>query len=230
MIRLRDDHSLRLLWQRTIAAQLHAVGAFLILLGASFLLPLAYKAGVEDFWACVAFIVTGFMVFAASSTVHFLDDGFHLSPRMRLFFNNLDHFSIYLFIAGSYTPFILRAVPESWQLTLIFAIWTVSILGILYTLFQESLPRLLQHRVVRTGLFVIMGLAIVVRYQDILALPTDRFILLVGGGIAYVIGAVIFTYERPKLFEGWFGYHELWHSLVLLGATFHYFLILSFYW
>lgn len=230
MIRLRDDHSLRLLWQRTISAQLHALGGLLVILGGFFLLPLAHRAGVEHFWGCLAFLITGMMVFVASTTVHFLDDGFHLSPPLRTLFNNLDHFSIYLFIAGTYTPFVLCAISEPWQLVLIFTVWIIAILGILYTLFQADLPPVLQSRAVRTGLFVLMGWTIVIRANEVLQLSWGRLALLVAGGLAYSIGAVVFTYEKPKLFEGWFGYHELWHTLVLIGAIFHYFLILSFYW
>jgi hemolysin III len=105
---------------------------------AGFLLPLAHRAGVEHFWGCLAFLTTGMMVFAASTTVHFSTMAFISSPQLHTLFNNLDHFSIYLFIAGTYTPFVLCAISEPWQLTLIFTVWIIAIWAFLTRYFRPT--------------------------------------------------------------------------------------------
>ena len=229
-IRRRPDHSTPLFLKRTLAAQLHALGGAAMIAGAYVLLPLAEKAGVVHFWACLSFLVTGITVFMVSSTYHFLTDGFEGSEELHLFFENLDHFSIYLFIAGTYTPFLMNAVSKPWQIPLLIGIWVVAILGIAYTWSKPSLPELLQRRGVYTSIFVAMGLMLLVRMGEITTrLSTPRLSLLVGGGVAYIVGAVFYATRRPKLFEGVFGFHELWHLMVLLGAGLHYLLIFSFY-
>ncbi len=201
-----------------------------MLLGALYMLPLAYRAGVHHFWASAAFLVTGVLVFTASSIYHFLGDGFDISEDLALQLNRLDHFSIYLFIAGTYTPFILAAVSAPWRIPLIVLIWAIAIVGILYTWLKPMLPEFLQHRAVYTSVFVLMGWTIIIRISDVFyALSWAKLGLLVVGGLAYSVGAIVYATERPKLFEGFIGAHELWHLLVLLGASCHYFLILSFY-
>ena len=84
------------------------------------------------------------MVFLASAMVHFLADGFDIDPGAHRLLENLDHFAIYLFIAGSYTPFVLSAIHGTWRTILLVSIWTLAVLGILYTALRPraSLPLL----------------------------------------------------------------------------------------
>lgn len=226
----REDHSFRNFVKRTFAAQLHALGAVAMMVGAYLLLPHAQKAGVVHYWACCSFLMTGILVFLVSSVYHFLTDGFEGSDELHVFFENLDHFSIYLFIAGTYTPFLMNAVSTPWQIPLLIGIWVIAILGISYTWIKPNLPAFLQRRGVYTSIFVAMGLTLLVRIGEIFGrLNGPKFALLAGGGAAYIVGAVFYATKRPKLFEGIFGFHELWHVMVLIGATLHYSLIFSFY-
>lgn len=226
----RSDHSTPLFWKRTVSAQLHALGSIAMIAGAFYLLPLARRAGAEHLGACVAFLVTGIAVFSVSSLYHFLTDGYEGSEKLHVFFENLDHFAIYLFIAGTYTPFLINAVSAPWQVPLLVGIWLIAILGISYTWFKPRLPTILQSRGVYTFIFVAMGCTLVVRMGEIYShLNAMKLELLAGGALAYVLGAVCYATRRPKLFEGFFGFHELWHVMVLTGAGLHYLLILSFY-
>ncbi len=226
----RQDHSTRLFVKRTLSAQLHTLGFILMLVGAAVLLPLAHKLGPLHFWSCLSFIGTGALVFLVSSFYHYVSDGFHASTKLEAFLENLDHYSIYLFIAGTYSPFLLSAVSESWRIPLLISVWTVALLGILYTWVKPRLPRLLQHRAVYTGLFVLMGWIMLIRIEDVWAqLSTTSLLFLAGGSLAYSLGAIVYSTKKPRLFEGFFGFHELWHLMVLLGAGFHFFMILSFY-
>jgi len=226
----RFDHTTRLLYIRTISAQLHLLGCVLALLGAAVLLPRAYAVSFADLAACAAFVVTGFFVFLASAVYHFISDGFEASPRLNLLLDNLDHYGIYLFIAGTYTPFLLHTVAPPWRAPLLVAVWLTAILGITFTSLKPWLPKMLQHRAFYTGIFLAMGWAMVIRITEILrGMSLQQTALLVSGGLAYTVGAAIYGTKWPRLFVGVFGYHEVWHVLVLVGATCHYFLVLSFY-
>lgn len=229
-VRRRGDHTVGLFWKRTVAAQLHALGCLAMAVGAFHLLPLARLVSPEHFWGCLSFVGTGLLLFLVSSLYHFLTDGYEGSNELHDFFENLDHFSIYLFIAGTYTPFLMNAVEKPWRVNLLIGIWSVALLGITYTWAKPRLPPMLRSRKVYTSLFVVMGWVLIVRIGEIVGhISAGSLAYLVGGGLAYSLGAYVYATKRPRLWAGVFGFHELWHLLVLVGATLHYFLILSFY-
>ncbi len=229
-IKRHADHSPKVFVKRTISAQIHALGLILAIVGLAYLLPLASTFGAPHFWAALAFGLTSILVFATSSTYHFLHDGFHISPRLINLLETIDHFSIYLFIAGTYTPFLLNAVHREWRMHLMIAIWVIAIVGIFYTGGKHRLPQWAQRRAVYTSVYVLMGLTMVLRVGEIFhSLSTHAAWLLAAGGVSYVVGAVVYATKRPKLMVGIFGFHELWHVLVMMGFGFHYFMILSFY-
>jgi len=106
----------------------------------------------------------------------------------------------------------------------------VGVAGIIYTSVKPVLPGWAKHRILSTSIFLIMGWVLIVRLTEILgSLGWTSSVLLVCGGLSYSIGAVIYAFERPKLYEGTFGYHELWHLMVMFGFLFHYFVIFRFY-
>lgn len=229
-VRKRHNHSRARFWTSTVAAQVHLFGVVSFLLGGVILVPLAWARSVGDFVSALSFIMTGLLVFTVSTTYHFLHDGFETSERLAALLEDLDHYSIYLFIAGTYSPFLWNAIEPPWRGYLLTLVWMLALLGVLYTGLKPRLPKLLQHRMVYTGLFVMMGWVIVGRGAELVAtLSTERWIWLLGGGAAYSIGAVIYAIKRPILIPGFFAYHELWHLLVLIGAGLHYGLILSYY-
>jgi len=215
---------------RTVAAQIHALGFLLTLAAMVLLLPAAAPAGADHFWACLIFLVTGTLVFLTSSAYHFLHDGFQISAHLEDLLEDIDHSCIYLFIAGTYTPVLLNAVLPPARGFLLVSVWAIAILGIAYTRLRPHLFRSLQGRAVYTGLFVVMGLLFVVRAGEISARLTGLQLgCLIGGCLAYLLGAIGYATRRPALFAGVFGYHELWHVMVLTGATCHFALIYSFY-
>lgn len=229
-VQRRLDHSLTLFLQRTIAAQIHLLALCLAGYAAILLLPPAYARGPDHFWACSIFLITGAMVFLTSSAYHFLHDGYQISRPLELLLEDFDHYCIYFFIAGTYTPFLLNAVEPSWRVPLLASVWIIAGLGILYTKLRPHLFSILQSRAVYTGLFVLMGGLIVIRTGDIFQrLTEDQLRLFLGGNLAYLIGAVGYATRRPILFHGVFGYHELWHLMVLAGASLHCACIYSFY-
>jgi hemolysin III len=222
---------MKLYWKRTIAAQLHLIGCIAAMLGLVVLLHYTIAHNDRDqILASLAFGIPGILVFGASALYHFLSDGSLISARLDKWLEDLDHFAIYLFIAGSYTPVLMNTVAQPWRAIMLIGVWAVAISGILYTHFKPRLPLWAQHRFVYTSIFVLMGWLLLIRLAEVFHnLSGLGIFLLAGGGLAYTIGAVIYATKRPRLFADVFGFHELWHIMVMIGFGFHYFLILDFY-
>ena len=233
-IRKHDDHTLRLFLRRTVSAQLHLLGFILAVASFSILLYSVLTSTRPDqtshVIACSIFGLTGISVFASSALYHFVSDGFLISDRANSVLNAYDHFSIYLFIAGTYTAFIVNAIKPPWDTYLLVLVWTLAILGMLYTTYKSRLPKPLQSRYISTALFVALGWTLCIRISEAWAmLDSWGKILLTGGGLSYTIGAVIYATKKPDPYPPLFGYHEIWHIAVLAGFTFHSLLILRFY-
>lgn len=219
------------IFRKTIAAQIHFVACILAIIGAVFLIQFSYSGfNSIHFWACLIFGVTSVLVFAASTVYHVFSDGFQIGPEFKKWLKNIDHFSIYFFIAGSYTVFLVNGVSRPWSLILMIAVWSIAIFGVVYTHYKTRLPKWAQHRFVYTSIFLAMGWLIVIRIDEMIHnLSTVALYLLIAGGLSYSIGAIIYATKRPRLLENIFGFHELWHIMVTLGYSFHYFAVLSFY-
>lgn len=230
-IQPHPEHNLLFFIKRTISAQLHFIGALMAIAGLFVLLYYSgSKPGTEHFVSCLLFGVTGILVFGSSALYHFCSDGFILSAELEKKLNDFDHFSIYLFIAGTYTPFLVNAVQPPWKFILLGMIWTIALTGILYSYFKPKLPKWARHRMISTAIFLLMGWTLVIRWSEVYASLTPlSFNLLLAGGLSYSIGAIIYAFEWPDIYKGVFGHHEIWHVMVMLGFVFHYLLILRFY-
>jgi hemolysin III len=220
------DRGFRPFMQRTVAAQIHLLGALFFAWGSWVVTQEASALGDGAIWATRVFAVTGLCVLVTSSVYHFLANGFHLTNRAEMFFENLDHFSIFLFIAGTYTPFFYFVVKSEWRDVLLWTVWVIAAVGIVYTQLKPSLPHLLQKRGVGVSFFVLMGWTFIIRAGEILsALSNPQFMFLLAGGLSYTVGAVIYARKKPDPWPGHFGYHEIWHVLVLGGFGFHWALV-----
>ena len=230
-VKLRHDHTSKIFWMRTVSAQLHFLGAVGAFIGALVLLNRAWhQDSVVAFTGVLVYALTGLLVFCVSSGYHFLSDGFLISEKLGTALEHLDHSAIYLFIAGTYTPFVMHVIAEPWRTRLLILIWSIGLLGVAYTITKMRLPKILRGRFLYTGLFVAMGWAAVIRLPEIIEKAHGWAIQgLILGGLAYSIGAVVYATKKPRLWEGVFGFHELWHILVMVGFAFHYVMILSFY-
>jgi hemolysin III len=138
-------------------------------------------------------------------------------------FRKLDHLAIYLLIAGTYTPFCLNTLRGPWGWSIFGVVWGLAVVGMAIQGVFINVWRWLT-----TTVYVVMGWVIVLALKPLLAnLSWNGFLLLLGGGVIYSIGGVIYTIKKPNLFKN-FGYHELWHIFVLGGSICH-FLALLFY-
>lgn len=194
----------------------HAAGAVLALAGLVVLLAVAgggpaVRVGVAVYGVCMV------LLFTASALTHSV----HCSAAAGRRLDQFDYAAIYLLIAGTYTPICLGPLRGPWGTTLLGLEWGLAAAGIAGTLLWPGRAAWL-----RLGLYVVMGwLAVVALGPLTRALPPAAVAWLVAGGVVYTVGAVVFATERPRLWPGRFGSHDLWHTLVLLGAACHFVVI-----
>ena len=153
-------------------------------------------------------------LFASSATYHLAD----VRPKIQEILRKVDHSAIYLLIAGTYTPFCINAFTGFWRWGLLTIIWSLAGIGILVKLFTVNAPRWIS-----AGTYVLMGwLCIAAIGEMLVTLPTFALTWLVAGGIIYTLGALVYITKIMNFWPGKFGYHEVWHIFVLLGALAHF--------
>ncbi|HRP27867.1 MAG TPA: hemolysin III family protein [Burkholderiaceae bacterium] len=193
----------------------HGIG---FLLAVASLPILVHQAALRG----TAFDIVGASVFAATMILLYLVSAiYHAIPasRAKVWFNRLDHAAIYIFIAGSYTPFTLGVLRGGWGWTLFGIVWACAALGVAIKLLNR-----LRHPLVSTGLYVAMGWVAVVAIDPLLArMPAAGFAWLVAGGIAYTLGAAVFLLDNRLRYA-----HFVWHLLVLGGSVCHFFAALGY--
>lgn len=154
------------------------------------------------------------VLFVVSAVYHRVD----WSVRGRAWMRRMDHASIFILIAGTYTPVALIGLPEASGNSLLLAIWSGALLGVLQSLFWVHAPKVLT-----AVLAVAVGWTLVPYLPEVRqALGTSELVLIFAGGVAYTAGAVAYALKRPDLRPGVFGYHELFHALTLVGAALHF--------
>ena len=164
--------------------------------------------------------ITLILMFSASAAYHMAQVG----PRVLLVLRKLDHSAIYLLIAGTYTPICLTYFTGFWRGGMLAIIWSLALAGIVVKIFVISAPRGLT-----AGIYLLMGwLAIAAIRQILTALPTGALVWLVLGGIFFTAGAVIYVLKKPDPWPGRFGFHEIWHIFVILGAFSHFVLMAAY--
>jgi hemolysin III len=192
----------------------HLVGAVLACIGAIWLLILASLTGEPLKIVSVAVYGVALVVLYSISTLYH-----SLRGRAKLIMRKLDHLSIYLLIAGSYTPFCLVTLEGAWGWTLFGIVWTLGIIGML----QEIKPRS-EARVLSLVIYAVMGWIVLIAIEPLLAaLGRAGFTWLAAGGVLYTVGILFFAYDSR--FRHW---HGIWHLFVIAGSLLH-FIALSFY-
>lgn len=186
----------------------HFVGIIFSIVAFVLLLLKAFE--INNVWMYTSFLIYGismFILYLASTLYHSSK-----TPKIRYRLNIFDHASIYLFIAGSYTPFVLITLKgsEGW---IIFAIvWTIAFVGVIFKLFFTGKFNLLS-----TILYVLMGWIIVFSFRSLVKnLDFEGLVWLFSGGIAYTLGAVFYSINKLKL------NHSIFHFFVLAGSVCHF--------
>jgi hemolysin III len=142
-------------------------------------------------------------------------------PRAWALMRRLDHSMIFLLIAGTYTPFALLVLPSPWSTTVLAFVWVGALVGIGIRLLSQGLSAL------QNTLYMVLGwTALFTLPVTIPRLGPVTLGLLVAGGLFYTAGAIMFGLRKPDPVPTVFGYHEVWHSMVIGGSACHYLLIL----
>jgi len=153
-------------------------------------------------------------MFGASALYHAHKE----SEDSQSLWRRLDHLAIFFMIAGSYTPICWVHLHGGWRWSMLGVQWGLVLLGLIFKLLFIGAPRW-----VTAAIYVFMGWMVVIPVQKLLASwDATETALLVGGGVAYTLGAVIYASKRPNPWPGRFGFHEIFHVAVVLGAALHY--------
>lgn len=190
----------------------HGIGAALSIAALVLLVVFASKYG--DPWRIVSFSIYGstlIILYTSSTLYHSLTN-----VRVKRFFKILDHSSIYLLIAGTYTPITLVSMRSPWGWTIFGLIWAMAIGGIVAKIFLID-----KYKIVSALLYVAMGWLVVIAYKPMLQMvPQGLIIWLLIGGICYTFGLIFYAIKKVPYF------HFIWHLFVLAGSITHFFGIL----
>ncbi|WP_249872095.1 PAQR family membrane homeostasis protein TrhA [Oceanobacillus saliphilus] len=190
----------------------HGIGAILSLIGLVVLIVASTMHGTA--WHVVSFTIFGttmFLLYVSSTMVHAL-----LPGKAKDLFEIFDHSSIYLFIAGTYTPFTFHIIQGTLGWTMFGIIWGLAIGGVVFKAFFVK-----KYLFTSTVIYVVMGWIVVIGWNQIIEnLHRNGVILLVIGGLFYTVGAVFYVWRGFKY------HHLVWHIFVLAGTTAHYFCVL----
>lgn len=164
--------------------------------------------------AIAVYVLTTVMLFGVSAAYH-LGAG---SARVNAFLRRLDHANIYLFIAGSYTPFAVALPSDRLRWTILGLVWGAALLGLIARVLWTRAPRWLM-----TASYIGLGWVAVV-YLPVLyeAFGPITVILLAIGGLLYTVGGVIYALKKPNPHPGWFGFHELFHAFTIVAYLLQY--------
>jgi hemolysin III len=144
-------------------------------------------------------------------------------PRARAWLARLDHAGIYLLIAGSYAPFGLIVMSKDWAIPILTIIWSGALLAIVLKLCWVRAPKWLSAAIGLT-----LGWVGAVAFPQLLKLSLVAILLVVASGLLYTAGALVYARRRPDPRPLVFGYHELFHVLVLAAVACEY-VVVAFY-
>ena len=143
------------------------------------------------------------------------------SGRARRVMQRMDHSTIFVLIAGTYTPVCLLALPPAWGIPLLSVVGTGALVGAIVKQFGVA-----RFRVFEYALYPILGWAAVVAAPALArAMSAGELTLLVAGGVLYTVGIPVLVRQRPNPWPRTFGYHEVWHSFTVLAGGCHYALV-----
>jgi len=140
------------------------------------------------------------------------------NPRWRPVLQRIDHSTIFVFIAASYTPVCLLVLSGTVRWVVLVTVWTGALAGVALSVAWITAPRVLA-----SACYVALGwVAVIASPQLVSALPLVPLVLIITGGVLYTVGAVVFSFQRPNPWPRVFGFHEIFHAFVVLAATAHF--------
>jgi hemolysin III len=186
----------------------HGVGAILSAIGLVYLMIQAGAHGTGwHIFSCALYGSTLLLLYIFSTLYHALP-----GPKSKYVFRIFDHSSIYLLIAGTYTPFMLVNLRGPWGWSIFAVIWTLAVAGVVFKSIAIG-----RFAVLSAIIYVLMGWLVLIAIRPLLhAIPWDGFLWLAGGGLCYTAGVAFFATDRVRYF------HMIWHLFVMAGSACHY--------
>ena len=168
------------------------------------------------------------VIYGISLVTLFLASGLYHSvlatPRVVQRLRKFDHSAIFLLIAGTYTPICTNLLAGFWKWGLLGIVWGLALAGIGVKIFFLNAPRW-----VTAGVYILMGWLSIFGIREMLVtMPVGAIIWLAAGGLIYTLGAVVYITKRMDFLPGVFGFHEVWHIFVILGALAHFIMIATY--
>ena len=158
--------------------------------------------------------VSAILLYGASSLYHWI----RTVPRKELILRRLDHIAIYLLIAGSYTPVFFYGLEGAWKWAMLVTVWVLAVAGMALKVWFIHAPRF-----ITSAFYVMLGwIALVPFLQLINNLPVGAVVLMMAGGAAYTLGAVIYATKWFDFLPNRFGFHEVFHLFVVAGTVIHF--------
>ena len=186
----------------------HGLGFVLSVVALTILVVYANMEG--DLWKIIAFSIYGsslMMLYLFSTLYHSLTHS-----RTKAIFRRLDHASIYLLIAGTYTPIILISLRTTWVIYLLPVVWTMAIIGVYIKLFYIH-----KYERLMLAYYIIMGWMALIAVKPLFnSIPSESFVWIIMGGISYTTGVIFYSWHRLPF------NHTIWHGFVLAGSFSHF--------
>jgi len=178
------------------------------------LIPLAAVQGGAHGFAVAIYCLTVSMLFGTSALYHRRN----WSTRGWLIMKRLDHSMIFIFIAGSYTPFAVLALNPDSDVIILTTVWAGALGGVVLKLFWPGAPRWLG-----VPIYIALGwVAVFVLPQVLANTGVTSLVLLCAGGVLYTIGGIVYAARWPNPSPAVFGYHEVFHACTVVAAICHY--------
>ena len=201
------------LGEEIFSAVTHGIGAVLSMF--ALVLLIVFSAEKGTVWHIVSFSIYG----AAMVILYLGSTLYHSFTNLKVkkLFRKIDHMSIYILIAGTYTPFCLTVLRGPIGFTILGVVWSCAVFGIVAKAFNTGKKNKLS-----TLLYVIMGWIIILAFRNLYnSMPSAGLIYLVAGGLAYTFGALVYLMNKIKF------NHGIWHLFVLAGSAFHFLAVLT---
>lgn len=204
---------------------IHMVGGGLAIAALVLLVVFACINGTTA-WHITSFSIFGatlILMYTMSSLYHMFREGSTVRKVFRIF----DHCCIYILIAGTYTPITLVPLRKEgqWGWWIFGAVWFLAVLGIVW----KSCWGAGKARGISTAIYVMMGWLCCIAIVPMLkTIPMGGLLWLLAGGIFYTIGGIIYGLKKPKMTCPWFGHHEVFHILIILGSACHFWVMFNY--
>lgn len=172
-------------------------------------------------WGSAVYVASAVLLFSTSAIYH----RGHWSPRVGGLLRRFDHANIFLLIAGSYTPFSLLLLRGTDRVVMLVLVWSGALLGVAFRVLWIGAPRWLH-----TPVYMALGCAAVFFLPQFahgaekmgVGMGIAIMVLIAAGGLLYLIGGVVYGFRRPDPWPRFFGFHEVFHTLTIMGFATHY--------